>query len=81
MRKISNILGMTAVCLLCLSLNAAAGPSASNSPQEKRETVVCRGVEAHTSGPMVKVGETAPDFRAVNAKWKRSACRTTKGKK
>ena len=81
MRKISNILGMTAVCLLCLSLNAAASPSASNSPQEKRETVVCRGVEAHTSGPMVKVGETAPDFRAVNAKMEEVSLSDYKGKK
>lgn len=81
MKKISKILGMTAICLLCLSLNATASTSASHQPQQKEETVVCRGVEAHTSGPMVKVGETAPDFRAVNAKMEEVSLSDYKGKK
>lgn len=81
MKKISSILGMTAACLLCLSLNATAGTSAIHPPQEKGETVICRRVEAHTSGPMVKVGETAPDFRAVNAKMEEVSLSDYKGKK
>lgn len=81
MKKISRILGMMAACLLCLSLNVTANPSASHLPQENGETVICRGVEAHTSGPMVKVGKTAPDFRAVNAKMEEVSLSDYKGKK
>lgn len=81
MKKISSILGMTAACLLCLSLNATAGTSTIHPPQQERETVICRGVEAHTSGPMVKVGETAPDFQAVNAKMEEVSLSDYKGKK
>lgn len=81
MKKISRILGMTAICLLCLSLNATASSSDSHLPQEKGETVICRGVEAHTSGPMVKVGQAAPDFRAVNAKMEEVCLSDYKGKK
>ena len=54
----------------CLSLGLVplrAATSDGNSPMDKREIVICRGYEAHTCGPMVKVGQEAPDFRAVNA--------------
>lgn len=70
MKKIDKILWTTAVCLLGLRpINASA------------ETVICRGVEAHTSGPMIQVGQTAPDFQAVNARMKGISLSAYKGKK
>ena len=39
-----------------------AGVPGRNLQGEKGETVICRGVEAHTSGPMLQVGQVAPDF-------------------
>lgn len=70
MKKISRILWMTAVCLVCLM------PISTTA-----ETVICRGVEAHTSGSMPKVGQEAPDFRAVNAKMEEVSLSAYKGKK
>ena len=70
MKKISRILCMTAVCLVCLM------PISTTA-----ETVICRGVEAHTSGSMPKVGQEAPDFRAVNAKMEEVSLSAYKGKK
>lgn len=52
--------------LLTLGL-APMRATAGNAGMENGETVICRGQEAHTSGPMVKVGQQAPDFRATNA--------------
>lgn len=70
MKKISRILWMTAVCLVCLM------PISTTA-----ETVICRGAEAHTSGSMPKVGQEAPDFRAVNAKMEEVSLSAYKGKK
>lgn len=62
---------MAAIWMMGLMpVRAAAGAQASDLQDEKGETVICRGVEAHTSGPMIQVGQEAPDFRAVNAKMK-----------
>ncbi len=81
MKKISRILWMVVIGLYGISMNLTANTSSSNSSQEKGETVVCRGVEAHTSGPMIKVGREAPDFRAVNAKMEEISLSDYKGKK
>lgn len=40
-----------------MPVRAAAGAQASDLQDEKGETVICRGVEAHTSGPMIQVGQ------------------------
>ena len=64
-----------------MPVRAAAGAQASDLQGEKGETVICRGVEAHTSGPMIQVGQEAPDFRAVNAKMKEVSLSDFKGKK
>lgn len=69
MKKISTILWMAAIWMMGLMpVRAAAGVQTNNLQSEKGETVICRGVEAHTSGPMIQVGQVAPDFHAVNAK-------------
>lgn len=64
-----------------MPVRAAAGAQASDLQGEKGETVICRGVEAHTSGPMIQVGQEAPDFRAVNAKMEEVSLSDFKGKK
>lgn len=69
MKKISTILWMVAIWIMGLMpVRAAAGVPGRDLQSEKGETVICRGVEAHTSGPMLQVGQIAPDFHAVNAK-------------
>lgn len=79
MKKISTILWMVAIWIMGLMpVRAAAGAQASDL---QGETVICRGVEAHTSGPMIQVGQEAPDFRAVNAKMKEVSLSDFKGKK
>lgn len=45
------------------------------------EEVICRGEVAHTSGPMVTVGQQAPDFKAVNAELKEVSLSDFKGKR
>lgn len=66
--------------LLTLGL-APMHATAGNAGMENGETVVCRGQEAHTSGPMVKVGQQAPDFRATNADLQDVSLSSFKGKR
>lgn len=66
--------------LLTLGL-APMRATAGNAGMENGETVVCRGQEAHTSGPMVKVGQQAPDFRATNADLQDVSLSSFKGKR
>ena len=64
MNTVKTMLGLCAV--LTLGLMPLQAVAQSGSPaRERGEVVICRGVEAHTCGPMVKVGQEAPDFRAV----------------
>ena len=64
-----------------MPVRAAAGVPGRDLQSEKGETVICRGVEAHTSGPMLQVGQVAPDFHAVNAKMEEVSLSDFKGKK
>lgn len=66
------ILTLSLVTMCVTTVNDNAG---------KEETVVCRGQEAHTSGPMVKVGQQAPDFQATNAEMKEVSLSSFKGKR
>lgn len=66
------ILMLSLVTMCVTTVNDNAG---------KEETVICRGQEAHTSGPMVKVGEQAPDFRATNADLQDVSLSSFKGKR
>lgn len=66
------ILTLSLVTMCATTVNDNAG---------KEETVICRGQEAHTSGPMVKVGEQAPDFRATNADLQDVSLSSFKGKR
>lgn len=66
------ILTLSLVTMCVTTVNDNAG---------KEETVICRGQEAHTSGPMVKVGQQAPDFRATNAEMKEVSLSSFKGKR
>lgn len=66
------ILTLSLVTMCVTTVNDNAG---------KEETVICRGQEAHTSGPMVKVGEQAPDFRATNAELQDVSLSSFKGKR
>mgnify|MGYP000196483662 CR=1 FL=1 len=73
---------MVAIWMMGLMpVRAAAGVPGRNLQGEKGETVICRGVEAHTSGPMLQVGQVAPDFHAVNAKMEEVSLSDFKGKK
>lgn len=82
MKKISTILWMVAIWMMGLMpVRAAAGVPGCDLQSEKGETVICRGVEAHTSGPMLQVGQIAPDFHAVNAKMEEVSLSDFKGKK
>lgn len=82
MKKISAILWMVAIWMMGLMpVRAAAGVPGRDLQSEKGETVICRGVEAHTSGPMLQVGQVAPDFHAVNAKMEEVSLSDFKGKK
>lgn len=45
------------------------------------EKVLLKGMEVHTSGPMVKVGDTAPDFHAVKSDLSVLALSDFKGKR
>lgn len=69
---IGAILTLSLVTMCVTTVNDNAG---------KEETVICRGQEAHTSGPMVKVGEQAPDFRATNADLQDVSLSSFKGKR
>mgnify|MGYP000280939457 CR=1 FL=1 len=64
------ILTLSLVTMCVTTVNDNAG---------KEETVICRGQEAHTSGPMVKVGQQAPDFRATMRICRMSVCRLSRG--
>ena len=87
MKKISTILWMVAIWMVAIwmmglmPVRAAAGVPGRDLQSEKGETVICRGVEAHTSGPMLQVGQVAPDFHAVNAKMAEVSLSDFKGKK
>lgn len=72
------ILGMGTLLTLSLTpMHVTAG----NAGIENGETVICRGQESHTSGPMVKVGQQAPDFQATNAEMKDINLSSFKGKR
>ena len=72
------ILGMGTLLRLSLTpMHVTAG----NAGIENGETVICRGQESHTSGPMVKVGQQAPDFQATNAEMKDISLSSFKGKR
>lgn len=64
------ILTLSLVTMCVTTVNDNAG---------KEETVICRGQEAHTSGPMVKVGQQAPNFQATNAEMKEVSLSSFKG--
>ncbi|CDC00002.1 probable thiol peroxidase 2 [Bacteroides sp. CAG:443] len=66
------ILTLSLVTMCVTTVNDNAG---------KEETVICRGQEVHTSGPMVKVGQQAPDFRATNADLQDVSLSSFKGKR
>lgn len=66
------ILTLSLVTMCVTTVNDNAG---------KEETVIRRGQEAHTSGPMVKVGQQAPDFRATNADLQDVSLSSFKGKR
>lgn len=66
------ILTLSLVTMCVTTVNDNAG---------KEETVICRGQEAHTSGPMVKVGQQVPDFRATNADLQDVSLSSFKGKR
>lgn len=74
------MLGLCAVLTLGLMPLQAAAQGVSPA-QERGEAVICRGVEAHTCGPMVKVGQEAPDFRAVNAALEEVCLSSYRGKR
>lgn len=57
---------MQAVLLSAQGVDGVTGASQSVKVKTaKCETVICRGLNVHTSGRMVKVGKSAPDFDAV----------------
>ena len=65
MKTTKFILCMGALLTLNLApIHAIAG----NAGIENGETVICRGQESHTSGPMVQIGVDAPDFRLPTQK-------------
>lgn len=64
-----------------LALETLPAGAANVMPDGKGEKVICRGYEAHTSGRMVQVGQTAPDFQATNADLKEVSLSSFKGKK
>ena len=80
MNTVKTMLGLCAV--LTLGLMPLQAVAQSGSPaRERGEVVICRGVEAHTCGPMVKVGQEAPDFRAVNAALEEVSLSSYRGKR
>ena len=84
MKKIIITIGKNSQTIWMMGLmpvRAAAGVPGRDLQSEKGETVICRGVEAHTSGPMLQVGQVAPDFHAVNAKMEEVSLSDFKGKK
>lgn len=80
MDTMKTMLGLCAVLVLGLMpLKAAA--QGGNPVRERGEVVICRGTEAHTNGQMVKVGQEAPDFRAVNAALEEVSLSSYRGKR
>lgn len=78
MKTTKFILCMGALLTLNLApIHAIAG----NAGIENGETVICRGQESHTSGPMVQIGVDAPDFQATNAEMKEVSLSSFKGKR
>lgn len=77
MRGSKLILFIGIILMSFTSVTAAA----KNVDSKNGEKVICRGFEAHTSGPMVKVGQSAPDFKAVNADLKEVWLSDFKGKR
>lgn len=78
MKTTKFILCMGALLTLNLvPIRAIAG----NAGIENGETVICRGQESHTSGPMVQIGVDAPDFQATNAEMKEVSLSSFKGKR
>lgn len=75
--------GMMCVCGFSQTANSG---SVALQIVEKRmsitgETVICRGQEAHTEGPMLKVGTIAPNFVAADSEMKDVSLSDFKGKK
>lgn len=80
MDTMKMMLGLCVVLVLGLMpLKAAA--QGGNPARERGEVVICRGAEAHTCGQMVKVGQEAPDFRAVNAALEEVSLSSYRGKR
>ena len=80
MNTVKTMLGLCAV--LTLGLMPLQAAAQGESPvRERGEVVICRGVEAHTCGPMVKVGQEAPGFRAVNAALEEVSLSSYRGKR
>lgn len=77
MRGSKLILFIGIILMSFTSVTAAA----KNVDSKNGEKVICRGFEAHISGPMVKVGQSAPDFKAVNADLKEVCLSDFKGKR
>lgn len=80
MDTMKMMLGLCAVLVLGLMpLKAAA--QGGNPARERGEVVICRGAEAYTCGQMVKVGQEAPDFHAVNAALEEVSLSSYRGKR
>lgn len=82
MNAVKFVLRTWAVLALALMPVGAAAEVRTESPAGgKGEIVICRGVEAHTCGSMVKIGQEAPDFRAVNAALEEVSLSSYRGKR
>ena len=76
-----NAVRLVLCAVSVLALETLPAGAATAMPDGKGEKVICRGYEAHTSGRMVQVGQTAPDFQATNADLKEVSLSSFKGKK
>ena len=80
MNTVKTMMGLGVVLTLGL-MPLRAATTGGVAQVEKGEVVICRGHEAHTGGPMVKVGQEAPDFRAVNAALEEVGLSSYRGKR
>lgn len=80
MNTVKTMMGLGVVLTLGL-MPLRAATTGGVAQVEKGEVVICRGHEAHTSGPMVKVGQEAPDFRAVNTALEEVSLSSYRGKR
>lgn len=80
MNKVKLISWISIALMACI--NPANAIAQDKSPQKgKGEKVICRGYEAHTNGSMVRVGQKAPDFHAVNAEMEEVSLSSFRGKR